>query len=69
MDKKDYNKTTLSSTIMHIIDPGAPKRKNLPLKKMKIIINRFYDKFMSTKDIKDDFGFISFTRELRIWDM
>ena len=30
---------------------------------MKIIINRCYNKSMSTKDIEDDFGFISFTRE------
>ena len=30
---------------------------------MKIIINRCYDKSMSTKEIKDDFGFITFTRE------
>ena len=30
---------------------------------MKIIINRCYDKSMSTKDIKDDFGFITFSRE------
>ena len=29
---------------------------------MKTIINRCYDKSMSTKDIKDDFGFITFTR-------
>ena len=48
---------------MPVVDPYAPKKKNIPLKKLKIIINRCYDKSMSTKDIKDDFGFISFTRE------
>ena len=48
---------------MPIIDPDAPKKKNLPLKKMKTIINRCYDKSMCTNDIKDDFGFVSFTRE------
>ena len=57
------NKATLPSTTMPIIDPGAPKKKSIPLKKRKNIINRCYDKHMSTIDIKDDFGFITFTRE------
>ena len=60
---KDYNKVTLPSTPMPITDPGAPKKNNLPIKNMKIIINRCYDKSTSTKDIKDDFGFITFTRK------
>ena len=32
---------------------------------MKTIINRCYDKYMSTKDIIDDFGFITFAREFK----
>ena len=31
---------------------------------MKTIINRCYDKFMSTNDI-DDFGFTTFTKEFK----
>ena len=30
---KEYNKASLPSTTMPIIDPDAPKKKNLPLKK------------------------------------
>ena len=38
-------------------------QKNLLLKKMKIILNRCYDKSIYTEDIIGDFGFISFTKE------
>ena len=58
---EDNKKTSLPSTILPIIDPNAPK-KNLPLKKMKVILDRCYDKSKYTKDITDDFGFISFTK-------
>ena len=61
----EYNNTSLPFTTVPIIDPDALKNKNVPLKKMKTIINRCYDKFMSTKDIIDDFGVISFTREFK----
>ena len=30
---KDHNKATLPSITMPIIDPDAPKKKNIPLKK------------------------------------
>ena len=59
---EDNKKTLLPSTILPIIDPNAPKKKNLPLKKMNIILNRCYDKSKYTKDIIGDFGFISFTK-------
>ena len=32
---------------------------------MKTIINRCYDKSLSTKDIIDDFGIITFTKEFK----
>lgn len=36
---KEYNNTSLPSTTVPIIDPDALKNKNVPLKKMKTIIN------------------------------
>ena len=47
---------------MPIIDPDVPKKKNLPLKKMKTVMNICYDKSMISKDIIDDSGFITFTK-------
>ena len=54
--RKDYIKDSLPSTTIPIIDPDAPKNKNLLLKKKKTTINKCYDKYISTKDITDDFG-------------
>ena len=61
----EYNKKSLPSTTMPIIDPDFPKMKNILFKKMKNLINRCYKKSKSTKYIIDDFGFITLTREFK----
>ena len=62
---KEYNKKSLPSTTMPIIDSDFPKMKNILFKKMKNLINRCNEKCKSTKDIIDDFGFITLTREFK----
>ena len=57
-------KTSLPPTCLPIIGPDAPKTI-LPLKKIKVILNRCYDKSIYTKNIKCDFGLISLTKEFR----
>ena len=57
-------KTSLPSTCLPITGPNAPKTI-LPLKKMKVILNRCYDKSIYTTNIKCDFGLISLTKEFR----
>ena len=54
----------MSDVTPELLDPDAPK-KNLPLKKMNVILNRCYDKSMNTKNIIGDFGFIPFTKEFK----
>ena len=61
---EDNKKASLPSAFLPITDPDAP-RKNLPLKKIKVILNRLIDKSMYTKNIIGDFGFISFTKEFK----
>ena len=46
------------------IDPKTKKR-NLPLKTVKYIVEKYYDKSKQTKDIVNDFGFISFTKSFK----
>ena len=62
---KEYNKTSLYSTTMPIINPYARKKEKSSVKKMETIINRCYDTSMCTKEIIDDFGFITFTKEFK----
>ena len=45
--------------------PCCSDKEKSSVKKMKTIINRCYDKYMSTKDIIDDFGFITFARDFK----
>ena len=61
---EENKKASLSSIFLPITDPDAPKI-NLPLKNMKIILKRCYDKSIYTKDIISDFSFISFTKGFR----
>ena len=62
---EDNKKTSLPSNFLPTIDPDAPKKINLPLKKMKVILNTCYEKSMNTINIIDDFGFTSFTKECK----
>ena len=63
---EECKKSSLPFITLLIIDPDAPKKKKLPLKKIMVIIIRCYDKSMNNNSIMNYFSFITFIKRSNI---